>query len=103
MEQKTNKQILIVQTAFVGDLLLGIPLLRRLRIREPQANLVLYCRKGLGDFFLKAELVDELIEVDKTSRALRREVRSQLQSREWDWVVCPHQSVSTHRVVRSLH
>ncbi len=86
----------------MGDLLLGIPLLRRLRIREPNAKLVLYCRKGLGDFLLKSELVDDLIEVDKGSRKSRKGSEQLLRAREWDWVVCPHQSFRSHRLVGTL-
>ena len=43
-----------------------------------------------------------MIEVDKSSRASRREAMKALRGREWDWVISPHQSFSTHRLVKSL-
>lgn len=96
------KKILIIQTAFVGDLLLGIPLLRRLRSREPSAHITLYCRKGLGEYFLKSELVDEIVEVDKSSRASQSESANELRAQSWDWVICPHESFRSQMLVGSL-
>lgn len=86
----------------MGDLLLGIPLLKRLRTREPSATLSLFCRKGLGEFFTRYDLVDEVIEVDKSNAESRKASEAVLRARNWDWVISPHESIRTHRLVLSL-
>jgi len=86
---------LVFQTAFPGDLFLSIPLIRRLRDWDPQTPIVLACRPGLGDFFLKSGLVNEVIEIDKRSGAGRSRAMSDIWTREWDIVFVPHESVRT--------
>ncbi len=88
-------QHLCFQTAFPGDVFLSVPLLRRMRIWDPEADLVLACRPGLGEFFLKHGLVDRVIEVDKKSGSGRGSALAELRAVEWDWIVCPHESVRT--------
>ncbi len=56
---------------------------------------MLACRPGLGEFFLKAELASEVIEIDKKTRAGRQASMRQLTAREWDWIFVPHESVRT--------
>lgn len=97
------RRILLIQTAFVGDLLLGIPLLKRLRKLAPEAHVTLYCRRGLGDFLVRAGLVDHVIEVDKGSPHGFRQAREQLVgAMPFDWVICPHQSLRTQWLVCGL-
>jgi len=86
---------LVFQTAFPGDLFLSIPLIRRIRDWDPDTPIVLACRPGLGDFFLKSGLVNEVIAVDKKSGSGRASAMSEIFSREWDVVFCPHQSTRT--------
>ena len=96
---------LIIQTAFVGDLLLSIPLLKELRRLKPADRLVLLCRKGLGSFFVQTGLVDETLEFEKsagTASASWSAVKSALRAREFDLVICPHESPRTRLLVRSL-
>lgn len=64
----SGRSILIVQTAFLGDLLLGIPFYKQVRQIWPQHEIILLCKKGLSDFFLKTKMVDKAIEVIKGDR-----------------------------------
>ena len=93
---------LIIQTAFVGDLLLSIPLLKELRRLKPNDRLVLLCRKGLGSFLLKAELIDEAIDFDKSAPTSWSNVRSKLRARSFDLIVCPHESPRSRFLVFRL-
>ncbi len=96
---------LIIQTAFVGDLLLGIPLLKELRRLKPQDRLVLLCRKGLGSFLVQARIVDEAIEFDKSDGSTSSSwanVKKALRKREFGLLICPHESPRTRFLVRSL-
>jgi heptosyltransferase II len=83
---------LIIQTAFLGDLLLGLPFFREIKKRHPKDKIVLLCRKGLGSFVLNLGLVDEVIEVDKGNRESWRRAVRQLVAREFAIAFCPHQS-----------
>ncbi len=104
MARTEIKTHLLVQTAFVGDLLLSIPLLKELRDRDPDAKLVLLCRKGLGDFFIRAALVDEIVEVDKgdEKNSSWRSAREKLAGRRFDLILCPHESFRSAAFVMRL-
>lgn len=86
---------LCFQTAFPGDVFLSIPLLRRLRQWDPGEDIVLACRPGLGEFFLKYKLVDRVIEIDKKNSGGRQQALADLQSEAWNVVLCPHESPRT--------
>lgn len=98
MEQKN----LIIQTAFLGDLLLAIPLIKSVKAKDPQRKLVLFCRTGFGDFFLKTHLVDEVIEVDKKNKSSFKEASKKLRSNTYQWVISPHESLRTAKLVGAL-
>lgn len=53
------------------------------------------CRPGLGEFFLKSGLADEIVEVDKKSGEGRARALSRMRSEVWDWVFVPHESPRT--------
>ncbi len=95
---------LLIQTAFVGDLLLTIPLMRWMRRSAPPADrLALFCRKGLGNFFLHTGMVDQLFEVDKTNSSDWRKVKKELQDHHFQTLVSAHQSFRTATIVASLN
>jgi heptosyltransferase-2 len=66
-----------------------------MRLHDPGAELVLACRPGLGEFFLKYKLVDRVIEIDKKSGAGRDKALASLKGEVWDLIVCPHESPRT--------
>lgn len=86
--------IAILQTAFLGDTLLSVPLAKNLRASgEPVA---LITRKGFADLFRRLELFDRVFEVEKGRSTSYREVQKDL--RVW-WkdverrvLVSPHES-----------
>ena len=86
---------LVVQTAFLGDLLLSIPLLKKCREIWPDHELGLMCRKGFGDFFLKAGLVDHVYEIQKGQRNTYQDILKSLSSRDIDVLISPHESWRT--------
>jgi heptosyltransferase II len=96
-------EVLFIQTAFVGDLLLSIPTLRALRTEHPGCKITLLCRKGLGDFMRAATVVDEVIEADKTSDQNWTKVVQILSGKVWSHVYCPHQSPRSLMLVRKLN
>jgi heptosyltransferase-2 len=99
----TARQILVVQTAFLGDALLGIPLLKSLRLLYPAGILTLLCRKGVGSFFSDASLVDQIIEVDKSKSGSWLQAREAIADRVFDVVICPHESFRTALFVSRIN
>lgn len=93
---------LIFQTAFPGDLFLSIPLIKRIRVWNPEAELVLACRPGLGEFFKEFGLVDDFIAVDKRAPGKGRAALARLREREWDTIFVPHESFRTAWWMTSL-
>ncbi len=87
------KSNLVIQTAFLGDLILSIPLLQRIKKIFPDDKLIVMCKSGLGEFLLKEQLVDEVIEVEKGSAVSYRQAREELNKFQLRNVYCVHRSV----------
>ena len=86
---------LLIQTAFLGDLLLSIPLIRSIR-HNVKSPLALVCRRPFGQLFLDLQLVNEVYEVDKSSPAHSwGQVRTALKKQKWSTAWVPHQSFRT--------
>lgn len=92
MPASRRNEILIIQTAFLGDLLLTIPLLKAVREMWPECHLSILCRSGFGSLLLRYRLVDEVIEVNKATRTSWRDAVDRLKKREFAYVFCPHES-----------
>lgn len=93
---------LVFQTAFLGDLLLSIPLLKNLKRLFPNQPLILVCRPGFGSFFKKINLVDEVYEMNKKDPVSIQEVKSKLLQTEWNYVVNPHESPRTAMILKKV-
>lgn len=89
------ERILVFQTAFLGDAILAIPLLKALRTSFPEAKLGFVCRRGVGPFFLESGLVQEVIEVDKTDSSNLKKAIKRTQNFKSDLIVSPHRSFRT--------
>lgn len=93
---------LIVQTAFIGDLLLSIPLIRNTQNLFPEDRVVLLCRKGFGAFFKSSGLVDDVIEIEKSNAKSYAAALAQLQGLSIRHVIVPHQSFRSARLIGHL-
>ena len=93
---------LIVQTAFIGDLLLSIPLIRNTKNLFPEDRIVLLCRKGFGAFFKESGLVDDVVEIEKSNASSYRKAVETLERFSIRHVIVPHQSVRTALLVRQI-
>ncbi|MGE0526811.1 MAG: glycosyltransferase family 9 protein [Bdellovibrionales bacterium] len=69
--------------------------MKRIRVWDPGTPLILACRPGLGEFFLKHKLVDDVIEVNKKSREGRACAFKRLRENRWDVIFVPHESPRT--------
>lgn len=68
----------------------------------PEQKLILVCRKGLGDFFLKTQLVDEVLEIKKGDRGSYARAMATLKSQSLENIISPHESLRTAFFVRPL-
>lgn len=71
-----SRQIAILQTAFLGDTLLSIPLSKYLHQRGNR--LALICRKGYEGFFLGTRLFETVIGIEKGSSVSYREAQENI-------------------------
>ncbi len=92
---------LVIQTAFLGDLLLSIPLLKRIK-QQTNHPLALVCRHGLGEFFLKTKLVDSVFEIQKGDSKSYENVAANLNLLDLKTIYAPHQSLRTHLFILNL-
>ncbi len=89
-----NKPTLVfIQTAFIGDLFLSLPTLKRLKNKFPGHQIILICKTGLAEIFLKEKFVDYAFEVQKGNPKSYQKVLKQLQPFQIKIVFCPHQSL----------
>jgi len=84
-----------IQTAFLGDLLLSIPLMKKIKEMWPDQKLILVCRKGVGEFFAKTQIADEVFEIKKGDAESYRRVLAALNSISVNKVISPHESLRT--------
>lgn len=85
--------IVVIQTAFLGDLFLSIPLLRNIKTHYPASKTTLVAREGLGSVFQNAGLVDQVYAVKKGDSQSYNRVVEALRGQRSDLVICPHKSI----------
>jgi heptosyltransferase II len=92
---KSKKELshVVIQTAFIGDLFLSVPFLRRLKKNNPDHQIILICKKGLGQFFIHERIVDQVFEIQKGQSHSYNDVLKQLSLYHIDHVYCLHRSV----------
>jgi len=100
---KPGARVLIAQTSFLGDTLLTIPLVKRVREALPGCRLSVLTRPQLTDLFRSEPAVDEVIEDDKRARhsgalGLWQLARS-LRERSFDVALVPHRSLRSALLV----
>lgn len=90
------KRIVVINTAFLGDLVLTIPFMTLLKTKYPQSHISLVCKKGIGDLFTKLKLVDTVYEVQKGNAGDYASISGQLNHSLSDIVFCIHRSVRSY-------
>lgn len=100
--EKSNQSIVFVQTAFIGDLFLSLPMLQFLKNKYPDHKLILICKKGLSEVFLKLNYVNVAFEVIKGDSASYQNALDSLRHYKVDLVVCPHRSLTSAFFVRKI-
>lgn len=90
------KKVLVMQTAFLGDSLLTLPLLRRLKETLPGAQLTVLTLAKTADIFRGTPWVDEVLLDDKRGAhgglTGPWRIAAELETRGFDLAVIPHRS-----------
>lgn len=94
-----SRRILLIQTAFLGDVVLTTPMIRDLRVRFPQSRLSVLVNPAAAAVLKSNPDVDEVLVIDKKGRerglmGMIRFARS-LRNRNFDLLLSVHQSHRT--------
>lgn len=69
--------------------------MKRIKVLWPEQKLVLVCRRGVGDFFARTGLVDEVLEIKKGDSSSYAHVLTTLRQTDIEKIISPHESVRT--------
>jgi heptosyltransferase-2 len=98
------KNVLVLQTSFLGDSLLTLPLLRRLKESLPGARVSVLTLPKNGDVFRNNPWVDEVLLDDKRGAHAGPlgtwRIASELRRKGFDLAVIPHRSLRSALVAR---
>lgn len=95
-------KVLIIQTAFLGDLTLSIPLLKNIRLQMDQVEISVICRQGLGSFLKDLGLVQSFYEIKKKDKASYKKVIEALRPLQFDLLLSPHESWTSARLASQI-
>jgi heptosyltransferase-2 len=94
-----REKILVVQTSFLGDLVLTTPLIAELRHRFPAAHLAVLCTPDGADILAGHPDLDEIIAYRKRRDRGRRQsiwnMARELRARRFTLALSPHKSLRT--------
>lgn len=93
---------LVIQTAFLGDVILSVPTLRKIKQLYPHIKLGMVCKKGVGEFLLRDGIIDKLFEIEKSQSASYQAVRTELKNFQLQHVFCLHRSLRSQLFVARL-
>jgi heptosyltransferase-2 len=105
LKNKSNK-ILVIQTAFLGDAILTLPMLKKLRDKNPDAQLDVLAIPSITEIFSAATYVDNVIIMDKKGshkgiRALNKFIK-ELRASSYTKVFSPHRSFRSGFITLTL-
>jgi heptosyltransferase II len=84
--------IIFIQTAFLGDLILSIPAILRIKKNFPNTKVGIVCKTGLGGFLLRYQICDEIFEVEKGRRESYKAILKRINGFSVQAVFCFHRS-----------
>jgi heptosyltransferase-2 len=97
---------LVVQTGYLGDLILTLPLVRALHDRGDEGSVALLVRSGFAELARSQGYVGEVLELDKSTSGLARlredlRIMRALRRRRYKTVYGAHRSVRSRSLVRA--
>ena len=94
---KDFKNILVIQTAFIGDAILASSVLEKLHASFPEANITLLVRKGNESLYEQHPFLKQIIIWDKGDEKYRAllKIRKQIKQSNYDAVINLHRYSSS--------
>ena len=65
MNMKAKEKILVIQTAFLGDLILSTTLFKKIKLKHPNSHITLIVNKGTEQILSNNPNIDTILPVDK--------------------------------------
>ncbi len=96
MNDKIPKTILVIQTAFLGDLILTTGILEKLHQKYPNAQIDLLIKKGYAKLFDAHPFVHKILQFDKKNK--RKEIPrlvKQIKNAAYDLLINTHRHLSS--------
>jgi len=99
-------RVVIVQTAFLGDVILTLPLCAAVKKRFPHSHIIMVTTPAASDLVRGLSITDDVVAFDKRnvhkSIGQQHQLAASLTSAEPTTVLVPHKSLRTALFVRSL-
>lgn len=94
---QTGENILVIQTAYLGDAILTLPMIQKLKKKNPESKLDVLAIPSTGEVFSSSPYVDEVMLIEKRAKhksilALNRFIK-QLRKKSYSKIYSPHRSL----------
>ncbi|MCX6121991.1 MAG: lipopolysaccharide heptosyltransferase II [Ignavibacteriales bacterium] len=94
---KSFNKILVIQTAFIGDAILTLPLLQALKLNYPQSSIDVIVVPRAAEIFAHHPAISKIIQYDKrgSDKGLKGlwRLRTKLSAHHYDLIIVPHRSL----------
>jgi heptosyltransferase-2 len=103
MEILVREKILIIQTAFLGDSVLTLPMIQKVKEKFPDSSITVLCIPATNDLFNHSPFIDEVITYDK--RGIQKSFLDYLKlvklinGKKFTRIYSPHRSFRTSMMV----
>lgn len=102
----TKEKILVIQTAFLGDALLTLPMIQNIKENEPECSIDVVCIPDTQEVFQFSDSVDNVIVFDKkgTGKSFFKLIKFALSLKKNDYtkIYSPHRSFRTSLLILML-
>lgn len=89
-----NKKFLIIQTAFLGDVILTLPMVRELKKKYPESEIDFLCIPETSELLKNNPHISEIISYDKKNSGVIGlwDLIKKLKNKKYDVLISPHRS-----------
>lgn len=98
------KKILVFQTAFIGDVVLALPIVQALKLQYPDSEIDFVCIPSTSELLNNNPYINEKIIFDKrgTHKGIKgmMKLAKYLKVKKYDLVISPHRSVRTSIIIK---
>lgn len=99
MEEKANfKKILVIQTAFIGDVVLSTPMFNAIKKCFPDSHLAVLVKPEAKEILQPLSFIDEILVIDKKNKHRflgMLSIIKLIREKKFDVLLSPHQSFRT--------